>query len=130
MKLIKYADLTIQSLLVILALVFLINSFWSSDVWMILVIQLFVGVYQMISGFTSIVFSWSDLPRKKVFHFAIAIVYLVSLAVMKNLPLNGRFLQLYLFVPPWILAIYYYVISFNIKFFKRKRSKFLPNLGF
>jgi hypothetical protein len=130
MKSIKYVDLAIQTFLLVLAVFSLLECIKSSDAAQILGIQLIVGIYQILSSLCSILFAPSEVPKRKLFHFTVSIVYLVSLAVITQFPLDGLLLQTYLIVPSWTLAIYYYVVSFNFKVNSGKRSKFLPNLGF
>jgi hypothetical protein len=128
MKIIRYIDVGIQTILFVWLIIILIGT-RDGLVTNVLFVQLCMGAYQMASSGVSIVAALPFPPPKKVLHITISIVYLISLSGL----FGGNeklFFKLYLLIPSWSLAIYYYIVSLGPIFWRPKRGKFLPHLGF
>ena len=124
-----YANLGIQSALIAWATFMVAADPWPKYVAGILFVQLALGVYQMSASLWSIAF---HRPRTRGMraHFILSTIYLISLATLGAVEVEKNVLRLYLILPSWMLGIYYYYLSWNIRVGNNKRSKFLPNLGF
>jgi hypothetical protein len=93
-------------------------------------IQWVLGWWQMIGSGVSLIFR-GPLFRKKLLHFLLASLYLLTLVLDKYIELPGHLVIWYLTIPPWSLAVYYYVLSYRRTYvLDRERGSFLPNLSF
>lgn len=121
----KYLDVSIQTIIVFVALVALIFSFEEQG-WLtpVLVAQFLMGTWQLLSSAISVGMK-APFHKAKKWHLGISLVYLVVLYAI-----GFKFL-LIIIVPFWTLAFYYYFITWKWVLHKvKKRSRFLPNLGF
>ena len=130
MKIVRFTDLAIQAILIGWAIFTVVINPFHPDMGVILVIQLLLGTYQMISSLLSIGFSKPSAPRRKVIHFAVSTGYLISLMLVSELEFSSVLWSLYLTLPAWSLAIYYFWVSIFPTARQGRRSRFLPNLGF
>ena len=142
-RLIKRIDLLGQTLILCfipLGLIFIIFSKeYESTLIVIAAAQFCMGVWQMSSSFLSVIFRGQAFQHK-VKHFLLSIIYLVFFGLFVTLYRLGAneggvfaliFGGLYFFVPPWLLAIYYYRVSWRLVFPNHvSRSKFLPHINF
>ncbi len=128
----KYLDVIVQTLIILLGLVVVIMSFvlQESD-WMfsILYAQLLLGPWQMLSSIVSVIVK-APLYKAKQYHLILSSIYLVVLMIIGiSLPMLASIA--FLLILPWALAIYYYVLSWKTIFPSTKRNgSFLPNLSF
>ena len=122
----KYLDIGIQTLLFLTAVASIIAGLPRFNVLYLLFVQYLVGVYQLISCGVSLIFS--ENKKFKVVHFILSIIYLSALFAFTDNPALQIMNQPLLMIPPWLLAVYYYAISFPVR--SQKRTRFLPNIGF
>jgi hypothetical protein len=132
----RYVDLTIQTLIMLFALGFLIYTYGEGDWPMsILIAQMILGPWQMTSSFVSII-AKADLWKSKRIHFLISCCYLLFIYACVNVTIpelkpSGIIFGLLLTIPAWSLALFYYVITWSTVFPRKKnRGSFLPNLSF
>lgn len=134
----KYIDLVVQTLCIVLAASLLFSAFmgrhpddagWGMS---ILYAQMVIGPWQMISSGISIV-TRAALWRMKIIHFAIALTYILSLIYLFSSDPIGQeiFMNWFLTVPAWILAFYYYFLTWVwVIRANTRQGGFLPHLGF
>jgi hypothetical protein len=134
----KYVDLGVQMLCILMALIALAKGLIAKDVdprhWPLLVLfaQAILGPWQMLSSGISI-FTWAPLRRLKIIHFVSALVYLASLAILFAFDSvdNASWSQWLITIPAWILALYYHFLSWCWVIRANSRhGGFLPHLGF
>jgi hypothetical protein len=130
----RYIDFVFQTLLIIAGAVMLVATYYDLN-WPVIIlwIQLILGPWQVMSSLISII-TESFFNKEKRLHLILSACYLLGLYISFNTTLpffSGTVLTVLLTVPAWILAIYYYIITWKYTFpRKRKRGSFLPNLGF
>lgn len=130
----KYLDLGIQTIILVVGIVILLVSWGEAD-WPfgILYVQLLLGPWQMMSSVVSVV-AKAPLYRKKRLHLFLAIIYLFALYIAGHAAddaLVQRFFGVAITVPAWALAIYYYILTCRWVFPRRRSGgNFLPNLSF
>lgn len=125
----RHIDLVTQTILLALAIPFGIAGLLAGNAGGFLLIQLVVGLWQMISCFLSLLVYAPRSNRRRYWHMAISLIVIVLLIVVA--PLNAGAMTVLLFGPPWILAIFYYSITWRMVFPKTKsQSKFLPHISF
>ena len=107
----------------------------------ILAAQYAMGVWQMSSSFFSVVFRGPAF-NSKIKHFLVSISYLLLFAFLITLNNDWGYSYDYhgfavilaaigFFGPPWILAIYYYTVTWRLIFPRQKKySSFLPHINF
>jgi hypothetical protein len=123
----KYVDITGQTILLMATLV--LGTTYG--LYGVALGQLLIGVWQLTSSLVSVAAN-STFAKKKLWHLLISIGYLAALGIIYS---NDFFAQggawiFALLAAPWILAIYYYVITCLWVFTNNKRGSFLPNLSF
>jgi hypothetical protein len=116
----KRVDLIGQTLILFLTLVALTPFNWSG----LMIGQFCVGVWQMISCVLSVIFV-SSFRMHKVIHLTLAILYLLMLQMDFNDYSFGM-----LTIPSWVLAIFYYSITWMWFLAEPKKGKFLRNISF
>jgi hypothetical protein len=115
----KIADVTIQTLFIVAAAISLFNRIGISFYYA----QFFLGVWQMAGSLISSVFRRRYYQIKR-WHFVIAVIYVLTL-------MYGDVTTIWLWiVPAWLLALFYYTITWLTMIPSKKRSSFLPNLSF
>jgi hypothetical protein len=126
MTILRKIDLAFQTILILMGLAYLvIKGFLSPE---FLFVQLTVGCMQMTGSLLSLLVP-GPLFRAKLYHFIVALCYLVSLAFIH--PFDFKSLQiLYLLLPSWSLALYYYYISWLRPRSYNAKGRFLPHLSF
>jgi hypothetical protein len=129
MKTMRFADMVVQTLIIVSAIVVAILNGFSFAEPDFLSVQLILGVWQMSSSFLSLIFG-IVIPKKKLFHFITSIIYLLTLMTLAQFTRNESVYYIYLIGPPWVLAAFYYIVTLKINFPSSRRSKFLPHLGF
>lgn len=133
----KYLDLIIQTLIFIFGITVLI---WFSDeaAWPVnalLIVQMVLGPWQMLSSFASVVLQ-AGFHKVKRIHLGVSIIYLAVLYVYfyKSPPFfnhAGIVAKLLLTVPAWTLAFFYYIVTWKwVLRGRKKRGSFLPHLSF
>jgi hypothetical protein len=126
----KYVDLTIQTLLFIFAIVLLILSFGEGTEWYFVVLyaQMLLGPWQLLGSLASILLKTRHY-RLKIVHQVLSWIVLLVLYSMGrssgDMPHPA-----FLIVVPWMLAFYYYFITWNEVVGNQTRGKFLPHLSF
>ena len=116
----KYVDIIGQTALLLLTAMMIVGYSWSGLMYG----QLFIGVWQMISSIVSVITGTPDRNLRRI-HLLLAVTYLVLLAVGF---VNHQFF--FLTVPPWMLAIFYYTITWKWFLDNPKKGNFLPNISF
>ena|SRR5690349_16997440 len=129
----KYIDFGIQTLIFGFAIVLLATTFSESG-WplSILYAQLFMGPWQFFSSLISVA-ARSEFHKAKRIHLFTSIAYLLILWGGANVQhtVPAELVGVFLTVPAWILAIYYYVITIKWTFYAHKTSTgFLRHLSF
>ena len=107
----------------------------------ILAAQYAMGVWQMVSSLVSVV-SRGSAFNSKIRHFLISISYLLLFAFLITLSKSLEnfyddqgftwiLAAIGFFGPPWMLAIYYYIITWRLVLPRQKKhSSFLPHINF
>lgn len=134
----KYIDFTIQSAIFTLGLGWIITMGITSNTdWLagVLFLQMLLGPWQFTSSVISVL-ARGPYFKAKLIHLVVSTIYLLSLWVMldmnkKLIEIPGNIFQLFMIGPPWILAIYYYRITWKWVLQKRTGGgKFLPHINF
>lgn len=121
----KYIDFVIQTCIILFsASVLIITVENNTALTTLLIPQLVLGVWQMISSSVSVMFKMRAYQLKR-WHLLFAVLYLVAVTSLPVVPLT------FLMLPSWLLAAYYYAIT-GVKTFarRRKNGSFLPHLSF
>jgi hypothetical protein len=123
----KYIDFIGQSVLLVATLILAV-AFGGSG---ILIGQLFLGAMQMLSSAVSIL-THAPFRKKKLIHMISALIYLASLALIfaSKIFAQTPIAVILMMIPAWVLALYYYTITWNWALSETNRSKFLPNISF
>jgi hypothetical protein len=123
----KYVDFIGQSVLLTTTLVLAV-AFGGSG---ILIGQFFLGTMQIISSLTSVLTN-APFRKKKIVHLVCSVIYLALIALIfaNKIFASSAISVGLMMVPAWILALYYYMITWNWAFSDTNRSKFLPNISF
>lgn len=133
----RYIDFIVQTVFILLALLcvifFLIVP---SSVTIILIIQLLLGVWQLIGCSLSIIKKSNGYEAKKKY-VLIASVYMATIFLSFSV-YNENYLSwlnvaypIWIVLPAWALAFYYYFITYKITFISRRNTnRFLPHLSF
>jgi hypothetical protein len=129
----KYFDFAIQTLLMLIAVTLLASTFHESDCPLnILIVQLFLGPWQLLSSLFSVL-AKSRLYMRKRAHLLLSLAYLVIIWMANDYtdPFPKWVLNFALIVPAWCLALYYYYLSYHAAFDEgRKGSSFLRHISF
>jgi hypothetical protein len=117
----KYIDFSVQSILLVAALVVFITNIGGSDaVRVLLWMQLLVGPWQLLSSLIAV-----------AIHLIISALYLTVLFMLPFQRFTTSTTLIILMAPAWTLAIYYYMLTSLATFQKRARqSSFLPHTSF
>lgn len=121
----KYIDLIVQSVIILFSVsVLFIALNNDTSLTALLIPQLVLGAWQMISSIVSVIFRMRTWHVKK-WHLIFSTVYLISLLMISHVSLAV------LMVPSWVLAGFYYVVT-CVKTLtrQRKNGSFLPHLSF
>ena len=131
MKIMKYIDFWAQSLMLIVVLGILVARVGGKDtVLMVLWMQLLVGPWQVTSSILSVGFR-GPFYKLKAVHLVVSAIYLSILFASPVHELPREASLIVVMVPAWTLAIYYYVITALVVFYKQSRqSSFLPHTSF
>jgi hypothetical protein len=126
----KYIDLAIQTLLFVFAIGLLILSFGEGTDWYFAVLyaQILLGPWQLLGSLTSILLRTRHF-KLKIIHQVLSWVVLFWLYIA-GINSEGMPHVVLLIVVPWMLAFYYYVITWSEVIGKRAQGKFLPHLSF
>jgi len=133
----KYIDFGIQTLIFGFAVVLLIMGITEQD-WLIYVFlaQLFMGPWQFFSSLISVLVS-AELHREKRVHLVLSSIYLAALFVGSTIGqtieqnLSKEAVLLLVIVPPWLLAGYYYFLTYTWAFrLQRHAGTFLRHINF
>ncbi len=140
----KYVDVTVQTILFVIAFICGIDSILERNMnagffWT----QFGVAIWQMSVSTWSMIATGSDIRRR---HLELAGLYFLTLFVgfMACIGISSAtkfnpvvtttitwISMTYIFVVPWIIAIYHYVVSFKLTFNRyKKTSNFLPHINF
>jgi hypothetical protein len=130
----KYADFIIQSIMISLGFGIVVVDLISGQKPMmtILMLQLVLGPWQMISSLISIV-TKASLYQFKKWHFLVSLSYLLMLFVLSDagVKFSETIVMAGLTIPAWILGGYYYYLTWRKTFAKiTKSGTFLPNIFF
>lgn len=137
-RFVKYVDLIVQTLCIGLAVLLLLTALMGHDpadtdwAMSVLYAQMILGPWQMLSSGISI-FTWAPLRRMKIIHFVIAVGYILSLMLLSSLEAvrSETFLNWFITIPAWILALYYYFLTWCwVTRANTRHGSFLPHLGF
>jgi hypothetical protein len=125
----KYVDLVVQTILIILGIVAVFT-----DRMGVLMVQMVLGPWQMISCSVSLIAKGPEFKHKRI-HFILSCVYLVvffaSGVMTKGSQFSKELMFFLLILPPWSLAVYYYLSTIRVAFPRhRKTSSFLPHINF
>lgn len=126
----KYVDLAIQTLLFVFAIALLILSYDGGEQWyfVILYAQVLLGPWQLLGSLTSILLK-TRRYRLKIVHQVLSWIVLLVLYIIGSNTGEMPHPALLILVP-WMLAFYYYLITWNEVIGKRAQGKFLPHLSF
>lgn len=122
----KYIDLTIQTLLFLAAIILVGMYFGQHEgAAIILLPQMFLGPWQLMGSLASVLLRTREYELK-VPHLAISWIYIVVLVVASR----AHVPMMLLTVPAWMLATYYYVVTWKVVLHPTHGGKFLPHLSF
>lgn len=131
MKIIKYIDFSVQSLLFVNVLIIAITGDSSMGLLRVLLgMQLTVGSWQMLSSVISVGLRF-PLYRLKKIHLISCAIYVTILFVFPFDTYSRDVMLAAFTVPAWCLAIFYYIVS-TLATFQRpvRQSSFLPHTSF
>jgi hypothetical protein len=129
-------DFIVQTLLITAALISgLMFWFLSGSIFLFALCQCAVFGWQIASAVVSLITESTsvDLKRK---HLLVSILYIISVltipALIDHVEFSGFFktYTVYIIIPAWGLAVFYYYVTWKISLTKRKKGNFLPHLGF
>ena len=131
MKIFKYIDFSVQTLLFVAVLVILIGRLGGSDtLLLVLWMQLLIGPWQVLSSVISVGVR-ARMYKPKTIHLIISALYLTVLFSFPLSMYSPVLARIIFMVPAWILAIYYFVLTCLATFQRRGRqSSFLPHTSF
>jgi hypothetical protein len=123
----KYIDFIGQAVLLVCLLAFVA----ASGITGVFLGQLLLGTWQMLSSIVSVI-SNAPFRKKKIIHLVSSAAYLALLFFIYS---NKFFATVpmaivVMMVPAWILALYYFSITWTWALASSKKSKFLPNISF
>lgn len=136
----RYIDFAVQTLFLLagfLSPVWVV-TFDAGTSWLlpVLAAQMYLGIWQMLSCLIALLAKKRAYAQKRI-HFLISVSYLATLILawwtgaeaFYNFD-NSLFL-VYLIAPAWMLAIYYYILTWRVAFAGyKKTSNFLPHINF
>ena len=133
----RYIDFTIQTLIILFGIGILVAT-WGEPNWPIqlLLAQMFLGPWQVLSSIVGVLGRGAAHKLKRTHLVTSALYFLVIIMAswigsMLNYEWREIIIAVYLILPPWILALYYYSITWRITFpSQRKDSSFLPHINF
>ncbi|HYC86613.1 MAG TPA: hypothetical protein VEB86_15375 [Chryseosolibacter sp.] len=125
----RILDLIIQTLLAGLALEAAVSRWLDHDVtFNFMGVQFLMGSWQMASSLVSLVRP-GPLFKGKLVHFTAASLYLISLFAIPEVQTDIP--AWYFIGPPWVLAAYYYLLTWKSVLVNRKQpTRFLPHTNF
>jgi hypothetical protein len=123
----KYIDFIGQALLLVATLVLTAVFFGTG----ILLGQFLLGMWQLLSSFISVLTN-APFRKKKLIHLVSSCIYLAGLAIIYSNKIfaSSAAAVVLMMVPAWILALYYFSITWTWALAETKKSKFLPNISF
>ena len=123
----KYIDFIGQALLLLATLILTFVFFGTG----ILIGQFLLGIWQMISSGASVL-SNAPFRKQKMIHLLCSFSYLALLATVyaNSWWSTSAIAFVLMMVPAWILALYYFSVTWTWTFAEKSRSKFLPNISF
>jgi len=129
----KYIDFGIQTLILAFAIILLATT-WNESDWplSILFAQLFMGPWQFLSSLVSVI-TRTELHKEKQIHLFTSIAYLMILVLGSNTgqSIPKEFTLFFVTVPAWLLAIYYYYLTYRWTFsFQKTNGGFLRHINF
>jgi len=133
----RYIDFTIQTLIMLFG-IFILTASWGEPGWPspIVVAQMFLGPWQVLSSVVGVAARSAAHKAKRIHLIASGLYFLVmvfanGMASTLNYEWSDTVIMSYLIIPPWILALYYYSITWRIAFpSHKKNSSFLPHINF
>ena len=128
----RYFDLMIQSTLILLSFVFgvtFLAGFKTCPHF--LEVQFLLAAWQFVPTLTIALFRRIPAAKKRYLRITSAhLCLLMVFAFMPQVRVAYTFMQMYLLLPFWSLATYYYVITWRTTFPRNRNGKFLPHLSF
>ncbi len=131
----RYTDFVFQTILFGIALLLILFSTLFKGLFMwVMLIQLILGPWQLGSSVYGVSLKKKALKQKQI-HLALAFTYLVGLFIGMYLRIAETWevvpILLSVVVLPWMLAIYYYIITWRNTFpATTSGTKFLPHVSF
>jgi hypothetical protein len=132
----KYIDFGIQTLLLALFLVASIIGIFESEaigavILAAMYVAMFLGPWQMLSSFLSIVLK-SQYHKLKRIHFFSSLLYFILLSFFIQLKPDfpDWLISILSVIPVVALALFYYSLTWRWMFHTESRSSFLPNTNF
>ncbi|HEY3402127.1 MAG TPA: hypothetical protein VGK59_02005 [Ohtaekwangia sp.] len=131
----KITDFFVQTVVLASTLVILLLGLIDHHVLgYALLTQFVIGFWQYVGGIAWLI-AYRQVRSRQI-HMIAATLYLIILFVgmqypVQTIPGKDLLLGIFLFIPPWVLALYYYAITWKSVFPKTgKQSKFLPHISF
>lgn len=132
----KSIDFLIQTAVLLATLVLALAGFADRSMWLfVMLAQLFIGFWQYVGGIVWLI-AYPKIKSRRIY-IVVATAYLIVLFLgaeyynMINRFSHNIWYGAYVFGLPWLLAIYYYVITWRSVILKSgKLSKFLPHISF
>ncbi|MEO8148461.1 MAG: hypothetical protein ABI723_12525 [Bacteroidia bacterium] len=126
----KKFDFAVQSITLITVVGLLLSSVFQNDmIGFISIVQFFLGAWQVLSclvSLTQIKNADNRIKERYITYVVAVVVYFLPILFNNYLQVEGPLSMLYLFGPPWIIALYYYNICYlKLKIQKEKAHSFL-----
>jgi len=129
MKNIKHIDFAAQTCIILLTGVGLAFSHGRNLLLMLLIAQLLLGPWQMLSSLLSVT-DGTAYHKLKALHLVLSGFYLIVVFGTYRI-IDEKYTRLLLTLPAWVLGFYYYFInSLEVLRKPRKGGKFLPHTSF
>jgi len=133
----RYIDFTVQTLLILLGIfLLLLNMSYGEWPFSLLIVQMFLGPWQVFSSISGVV-ARGAAHKAKRFHLVASVLYFLVMVFANGIASTLGYqwsdatIMSYLIIPPWILALFYYRITWRIAFPNyKKNSNFLPHINF
>jgi hypothetical protein len=126
----RKADFIVQTMLIGMGGIMAIASLFDRQaIFFLLISQFLIGIWQYGGSLIAYFFRAAKYNKK---YISIASCYLLSLVIFQGLiTVSPIAYMIYLIVPAWTFAIYYYKFTWQACFANsHKQSSFLPHINF
>ncbi len=125
----KKIDVIIQMLFFLAAIGLLIYAIWENEAYMmIMILQFWLGVWQILSFLISLltIKRFSESIKSGYINYAASVfIYLVIGFAGSVIRIDETYTMLYVFGPPWLIALYYFRLCILKMKFKKEDHSFI-----